>query len=237
MPSKKTVRGKKGSLKKSSEKKIKLVVFDLDGTLIDAYKAVDRSVNHTLESLGCRHVDAKTIKRNVGWGIRHLVRTFVGEERVDKGVQIYRRHHKDALKVDSKLLPGALRLLKYLKKNKYKIAVASNRPQRFSMIVSRHLDIAKYFDFVLCGDKAKRPKPYPDVLKAILRKFSLKKSEALFVGDMALDVECGNRAGVKAVAIMGGSSNRTEIKEQKPLRIISNIYQIAGIVEELNDGK
>src|SRR5580704_4349660 len=96
---------------------IKLVIFDLDGTLVNAYPAVSRSVNHTLSSLGFAPRSHAEIKRSVGGGDRKLMGHFVGEKLAPRALAIYRPHHVQALKVKGavKLLPGALGVLKFLK--------------------------------------------------------------------------------------------------------------------------
>src|SRR3989338_3985406 len=120
---------------------IRLVIFDLDGTLVNAYKAVYESINFAMKSKGFPKVSADTVRRSVGWGDRHLITKFVGPEMARAVLNIYRWHHQTSLKSGTTLLPGALRLLRNLKKSKYKIAVASNRPTRFSLIILKHLKI------------------------------------------------------------------------------------------------
>ena len=219
------------------QNKVKLAIFDLDGTLINAYPAVYRSINYTMKQISLSPLDHETIKKTVGWGDRHLLRSFVGDERIEEFLAIYRRHHKDSLKSGSKLLPGAKRLLTFLKKHKYKIAVASNRPTKFSRIVMKHLKIDSYFDYVLCGDKAKRPKPFPDILKQILAKFHLKPKEALYVGDMTIDIQTGKGAKVKTIAVATGSSSKRELAGMNPDYIIDNVFEVAGILKSLNGQK
>ena len=124
---------------------IRLVIFDLDGTLINAYQAVYQSINFAMKKMGFPKVSAPTIRRSVGWGDRHLIEKFVGKENLENVLAVYRRHHRYSLKHGTALLPGALKLLRQLKKNKYKMAVASNRPTRFSLIILRQLEIKKYF--------------------------------------------------------------------------------------------
>jgi len=213
---------------------IKLVIFDLDGTLVDAYKAVANSLNYTLTQLDCPLIDDDIIKRTVGWGDRHLIGTFVAREDIDKALSIFRQHHARALKKGTTMLPGARKLLNDFKAKKYALAVASNRPTRFTQIILKHLNMRDLFDYVLCADKVARPKPEADILERILKKFSLTPDEALYVGDMAIDVQTGNRAGIKTVAVMTGSSTRDEIATLKPFRIIDEIAQVAGIVEEVS---
>ncbi len=214
--------------------KIKLVIFDLDGTLIDAYKPVERSINFTLRKFGFSPISAEQIKRTVGWGDRHLLQRFVGEENIDKVLNVYRRHHQTSLKKGSKTLPGVKKVLNYLKKEKYKTAVASNRPTKFSHIVMRHLGLKEHFHYVLCGDRVHRPKPYPDILKTILMKFDAHPSESLYVGDMTIDVQTGQRAAVKTVAVTTGSSTRKELQELNPLTVIDDIRELIDILQDLN---
>ena len=214
--------------------KVRLVIFDLDGTLINAYPAVERSINYVLKKAGCDPVDTETIKRTVGWGDRHLVETFTGPEKINKAIVLYRRHHKKALEKDTTLLPGAKRLLQILKKNGYKLAIASNRPAVYTNIVLEYLDIKKYFDRVLCGDKSARPKPHPDIILELLEKFGLKKSESLYVGDMTIDMQTGKRAGVKTVIVTTGSSTREDILKLKPFKVISNVYEVNDVLEKIN---
>lgn len=218
-------------------RKIELIIFDLDGTLIDAYRAVEQSLNYTMTRLGFPTLDAETIKRTVGWGDRHLVEKFSGKDRIAKAIVIYRRHHKDSLRKGTKLLPGARRILNYLKRRHYRLAVASNRPLRYSRIVLDILDIRKYFDYILCGDKIERPKPHPDILKLILKKFSLMPQQALYVGDMVIDIEAGKRAGIKTVAVLTGSSRKDEIVSCHPYKVVSQVYDVLKILAHLNNGR
>ena len=213
---------------------LKLVIFDLDGTLVDAYKAVAGSLNYTLRELDLAPVDDDTIKRTVGWGDRHLVGTFVPRKDVDKAVSIFRRHHSRALKEGTSFLPGARLLIVDLKAKGFLLAVASNRPARFTQIILKHLGARDLFDHVLCGDKVASPKPAPDILEAILKKFSLSPGQALYVGDMAIDVEAGKRAGIRTVAVTTGSNTRKEVARLRPYKTVDHLAGVALIVEKLS---
>jgi phosphoglycolate phosphatase len=214
---------------------IKLVIFDLDGTLVNAYPAVSQSVNYTLKALGFAprsHVD---IKRSVGGGDRKLMIHFVGEKLGARALAIYRPHHIKALKAKGavKLLPGAGAILKFLENKGYKLAIASNRPTKFTRIILKTLGLLKSFDVVLCADKAARPKPYPDMLWAITKGLKLKKSEVLYVGDMTIDVNCGHKAGIRVVAVGTGSSLMKELKDLKPWAFIVKMIELKKIMEAL----
>ncbi|MBF0511786.1 MAG: HAD family hydrolase [Candidatus Omnitrophica bacterium] len=213
---------------------IKAVIFDLDGTLVNAYPAVADSVNNALNALGLKNRSPDEIKRSVGGGDRKLLACFVGEKRADEALRIYRPHHAKALLAFGgvKLEPGALTLLTFLKKKGFKLAIASNRPSRFTRIILQKLGIKLFFDRVRCADQVKRPKPYPDLLWDIARKFRLKESELLYVGDMTIDIACAHKAGVRMVAVATGSSSKKELNRLKPWRIISRIDKLKAIIKE-----
>ncbi|MCU0650614.1 MAG: HAD-IA family hydrolase [Candidatus Omnitrophica bacterium] len=211
-------------------KNISLVVFDLDGTLIDAYPAITKSFNYTMSALKYKTRSPGVIKRAVGFGDRRLLQPFVNENDLDAALKIYRRHHADSLVKYSRLMPGVRALLSGLKKREYMLAVASNRPSRFSNILLKHLDIRKFFDFVLCGDKISRMKPHPQILRIIMARFKVKPGRALFVGDMVIDAVTGRRAGVRTVMVPTGSSSRSEISKEKPLLIIPRVKDLSGLL-------
>ncbi len=207
--------------------KTELVIFDLDGTLIDAYQAVRQSVNYSLTKNGYSAVSHGVIKRKVGWGDRQLISGLVDGKDLESTLKDYRRHHQRALKKYAKLLPGAKRILQRLKREGFQLAVASNRPSLFSRPVLRQLKIAEYFDCVLCADQVRHPKPHPELLRTILKLLSRRRQEAVYVGDMIIDVLAGRRAGIKTVAVTTGSSFLSELSAAKPDFVIRRISQLS----------
>ena len=215
--------------------KIKLIIFDLDGTLVDAYQAVAASINHALSTFGFPGIDDETIKRCVGWGDKHLVSKFVPPEKLDKVLSVYRSHHRSALKSGTKFLPGAKQLLGQLKEEGYKLAIASNRPSRFTHIILKHLDVSSYFTTVVCADQVAAPKPAPDCLEKILKTCRLSPEETLYVGDMTIDVETGKKCGVRTVGVITGSGTEDEIRRSGPQWVIYHIAELQKVLQELAD--
>ena len=212
---------------------IKLVIFDLDGTLVNAYPAVAKSVNYTLKILGFAPRGDAEVKRSVGEGDRQLMVKFVGTSLADKALSIYRPHHAQALRLKGnlRLLPGALGVLKFLKSKRCKLAIASNRPTKFTRIILKILGVLKFFDMVLCADRAVGPKPNPDMLWAIAKRLKVDKSQVLYVGDMTIDVKCAHAAGIRVVAVQTGSSSKKELKDLKPWAFMSKMSQLKSIMK------
>ena len=207
-------------------KDIKLIIFDLDGTLVDAYLAIIKSFNYAMQKMGYPKQAALAIRRAVGWGDENLLRPFVRKADLKSALKIYRQHHKTSLVKYSCLFPRVKKVLIYLKNKGYKLAVASNRPTESSWILIRHLGLRKYFDYVLCADKLRHIKPHPEILNKIMKKLSLKPYQTIYVGDMVIDAQAGRRAGIKTIIVPTGSSTKSEIKKQKPYRIIRGITDL-----------
>lgn len=209
---------------------IKLVIFDLDGTIINAYTAINLSLNFTMQKMGYPRRSALAIRQAVGWGDKNLIRPFVEKKDLSKALTIYRRHHKRALPDKSRLLPGARYLLSGLKRKGFKLAVASNRPTKFSWILIRSLKLDQYFDYVLCADKLKRGKPAPEILNKIISKFRLQKKQVLYVGDMAIDAQAGRAAKLRTIIITTGSSSAREIRKERPYRVIHKLSELSKLL-------
>jgi len=216
-------------------RRIKLVIFDLDGTLVDAYKAVSSSLNYALGYFGFPLLEDQVIKRSVGWGEKALIEKFVPKSEVEKVLSVYRQHHRNALKTGTSFLPGARDLILDLKKDNYKLSIASNRPGRFTHIILKQLAITRQFESIFCGDMVNNPKPSADMLIRTLENLSLKPNEAVYVGDMSLDVETGHNANVRTVAVVTGSCTREELERMKPYAIIEKISDMTKVLLEMNN--
>jgi phosphoglycolate phosphatase len=211
----------------------KIFIFDLDGTLIDAYPAIIKSFNACMRAYGYPSRPASVIKKAVGWGDRKLLEPFVPAGRLPQILACYRKRHAIDLKRHVRWMPFARSLLCYLKKIGAKTAVASNRPTRFTRIIIKHLDAEHLFDKVLCADRLcgssaqgcgrKYYKPHPLILCRVLKALGGRRSEAVYIGDMAIDIQTGKRAGISTVAIATGSSSLRELKRQNPDSLFTDL--------------
>ncbi|MFH0754062.1 MAG: HAD family hydrolase [Candidatus Omnitrophota bacterium] len=209
---------------------IRLVIFDLDGTLVDAFPAITDSINHMMKRLGHPEQSLRKVKRSVGWGVGSLVRTFVPEEKVEEALSIFRGHHDKRLRRPIRLLDGVKTLLPFLKRRGCVLAIASNRPEEFCRIILDVAGIGHYFDFVVCSDMVKRAKPYPDMVRNLLRKARVPARQTMFVGDMTVDVACGRAAGVMTVAVSTGSCSWKELEAENPDWLVRRISLVRALL-------
>ena len=208
-----------------------LFIFDLDGTLVNAYEAIMDSLNFVRKQLDYSDVSLSVVKRSIGQGDILFIKHFFKPKDVEQALSLYRKHHKLALKHSISLMPFAGYLLKQLKKNHKLVAVVSNRPTQFTNIILNHLKIKKYIDFCLCSDKAKRIKPYPEMLLRTLEKFNSPVSSAVYIGDMAIDLVAAKRAHMEGIFVKGGSGILKEAKTYKGVKIVSSLREVLNIYE------
>jgi len=218
-------------LARAIKHKKKLFIFDLDGTLADVYTAIERSLNFTRNILGYSNVSYRVIKRGVGRGDRLFIEAFFEPEDTIRALRIFRKHHKESVMRYSRPMPFAKQLLRKLKERRKYVAIASNRPTVFTNRILRVLDIRKYIDYVLCADKAKRIKPYPDILINIIRRFKVSPEDTVYVGDMAIDLEAARRAKIDGVFVKGGSGVVKEARAYRKAIIVSSIREVLHIYE------
>ncbi|MCP4650456.1 MAG: HAD family hydrolase [PVC group bacterium] len=209
----------------------KLFIFDLDGTLVDAYRAIVNSLNFTRKKLGYDPIDYETAKKNIGHGDRPFVDVFFQKHQQEEAVAIYRKHHKAAVKKDSRLKPYAKKLLYYLKQKKKIVAIATNRPARYTDIIIKALGIKKYFDYVLCADEINSWKPKPKILQEVLRWTGVVKSVAVYAGDMGVDMEAAKRAKMDAIFVVGGSSSLKEVKQYKNKTVVHSLKELYDLIK------
>jgi phosphoglycolate phosphatase len=203
-----------------------LIIFDLDGTLVDAYPAIIASLNFTLKALGLAQKSPREIRKAVGWGDVSLLKPFFSRRDLKRAIRIYRRHHESSLRRSVRLMPYAGQLLACLHANGFKLAIASNRPTRFTCIILKKLKLEKFFDKVLCGDRVRFRKPHPQILNTLVRNFKIAKGNVLYVGDMVLDVQTGRRAGIKTAAVATGSSSWSDLKKARPTYLLRNLKEL-----------
>ena len=191
--------------------RVRGVVFDLDGTLVDSFGAIADSANAARLALGLPPVAFPEITRHVGHGLRHLLGEVVGPELVDRAVPLYREAHARIYLDRTTPLPGALDTVRRLHAGGIRMAVASNKLSAFSRGIVEHLGFGPYLAAVEGPDTAGAVKPDPAMIRRCLAAIGVDASEALYVGDMPLDVESGRRAGVAVVLVATGVAPRREL--------------------------
>ena len=199
------------------------VVFDLDGTLVDAYAAIHESLGVVLAAFGRRPVPHEETRRMVGHGLEALVGKAVGVENVAEGVRLFRERYERVGLEATRLLPGAELVTRSLFERGIGLAIASNKPAGFTRPLLEALGLAGRFGFVAGPDDGFPPKPAPNMVFMALGALDVPARDAVFVGDMPIDVATARAAQVPVIALPTGSATREELLACSPDAIVENL--------------
>jgi phosphoglycolate phosphatase len=202
------------------------VLFDFDGTLIDSYPAITASVNHVRALHGLAPLTEAEVRPYVGRGPALLLADTVGRGDSAANVSAYRAHHPTVYISGSRLLPGAAEALAALHGRGYRLGLCSNKPVAFSRALLAHFGLAGFLDVVLGPEDVARPKPAPDMLVAALQRLGLSAAQALYVGDMVVDIDTGRAAHVRVWVVATGSDEPDTLDKAGPERRLRDLHEL-----------
>jgi phosphoglycolate phosphatase len=210
-------------------KPIGLLIFDLDGTLVNTIEDIAASVNHTLVSLGHGPIALDSVRQYVGDGVETLMtRALAGKEgRIDEAVNIYKEHHRRNLVVRSALYPSVRETLEHFQS--LPMAVISNKTTEFVGPLLDRLDIRRYFKRVIGADSGLPLKPAPDAVQAIMAEFKTPKERTLIVGDGTADVHAGKAAGIMTCSVTYGFRSEEELRKAGPDYLIRDMSELKNL--------
>lgn len=209
--------------------KIRGIVFDLDGTLIDSYEAITESLNHAMARAGLAALPEARVKEMVGMGLETLIARAMGEARVEAGVRDFRARYAEICEARTRLLPGVGSTVETLRSRGYAMSVATNKPAYFATRLLEALGVASCFLVVLGPDMVENKKPHPEMVHRAMERMGTDAASTLYVGDMEIDIQTARAAGVSAVVLPTGSRTETELSSHRPdllLRSFENLLEL-----------
>lgn len=185
---------------------LSLIIFDLDGTLVDSSADICGALNYALTPYGLSEVSIEETISLVGEGATALVGKVIRQKApgldlpvvMKRFLEHYSAHMTDA----SAPYPGVVEALERL--SSFRKAVVSNKLEAFSIQLLQSLGLLKYFNYVSGGDTSSEKKPSPIPIIEVLSRFDALPRDALFVGDSIYDMRAAKAAGLRAVAVLYG---------------------------------
>lgn len=205
-----------------------LVVFDLDGTLIDSRVDIAASVNHALMQLGLHSLTTEEVASFIGKGIKNLLMESLGEhtkKHFKRALKIFREHYLNHCLDRTNLYPRVKEVLHEIPVRKK--AVVTNKPQLFTESIMKGLGIDQFFDCVLSGDRVPNKKPAPDPLLLLMDFFNIPSPQVMMIGDSPLDIEMGKAAGAWTCAVSYGYGHVEALESFGADFSVSSFAQIA----------
>jgi len=212
-------------------KPVELIIFDLDGTLVNTLEDIAASVNHTLVRLGHAALPVDTVRQFVGDGIETLMARALGTrtEQLAEAVKIYKEHHGQNLVVRSTLYPSVQETLEQFKAAN--LAVLSNKTMKFIDPLLNGLGIGHYFNQVIGADSGLLLKPAPDAVHTLMRECGATQERTVIVGDGTTDILAGKAAGIITCAVTYGFRSENELRSVGPDHVVHDLSELKGLFE------
>lgn len=210
---------------------VDLLIFDLDGTLIESKWDIAASVNLTLAELGLPERPLEEIFGFVGDGVKKLLRQAVGEnnpDRFDEALRVFRGHYLTHCLDRTRFYPGIEGALQHFGRTSK--AVATNKSIEFTNVILQGLG-AQHFQFVVGGDNGFGLKPEPGMLLHIMERLQAAPDRTVLVGDSTNDINGGHNAGIRVCAVGYGMGNRERMTACRPDWFIERPEQLMEIFE------
>jgi phosphoglycolate phosphatase len=209
-----------------------LLVFDLDGTLVDSQRDLTDAVNATRVWMGLSPLPTATVSKYVGNGAPVLVQRALpdaGEEDWSKGLQYFLDYYREHMLDTTRLYPGVREALDQLQAAGVPLAVLTNKPVRFSIKMIEGLGLDLHFFRIYGGNSFPEKKPDPTGLNALIAEAGVDPVRTVMVGDSAVDVQTARNAGVRACGVRWGFQPETFVASP-PDFLIDDMRELVAVV-------
>lgn len=218
----------------------KLIIFDLDGTLIDSVPDLADSVNHTLKAINQDTFKEDIIRGWVGNGAQTLVkRALSGNTVIDpnidnglfeKSLKIFLDFYSKNVCIRTVAYEGVKETLHFLKKQGYILTIATNKPFDFVAPILKALDIDDLFEFYIGGDSLNKKKPDPYPLLYVCEKLNCKIEDSIMIGDSKNDILAAKSANMDSIGVTYGYNYGEDISTYEPNFVVEKFSKIEDIL-------
>lgn len=218
----------------------KLILFDLDGTLVDSARDLALAVNHMLQRIGRETFDSEVIRSWVGNGAQTLVkRGLSGSSEIDENIEhelfeealdIFLDFYANNLCVETISYPNVVGTLKNLKNQGYRLALVTNKPYDFIAPLLEGLEMNGLFELCLGGDSLEKKKPHPMPLLHVCERLGVDASECVMVGDSKNDILAAKAAKMHSIGVTYGYNYNEPISVYQPEHVVEEFSAIAQLL-------
>lgn len=218
--------------------KPKMVLIDVDGTLVDSVPDLAYCVDEMLKAVELSPHGEDEVRHWVGNGVERLVRrALIGQldgepdqALFEKAYPIFLELYKDNTSKRSALYPGVKQGLDYLKAAGYSLGCVTNKAEAFTLPLLKDLGIFDYFESVVSGDTLEKKKPDPLPLLYSAELHGVSADESLMLGDSISDVKAARAAGFQIICMSYGYNHGVDIHEAEPDAVIDSMAELKNLI-------
>lgn len=209
-----------------------ILLFDLDGTVIDSTEAILESFFVACKQNGCNKPTQEEIKSLIGYPLDVMfAQTGVRQDKVWDCVHVYKEHYRVISKKKTFLLPHAKEAIE-LAASFARLGVVTTKTAKYSKELLGHFGVMHFFEVLIGREDVKNPKPNPEpILRALEAMHVTAKKSVYMIGDTQLDLECAKSAGVHAVAVLSGYGTKEELKRYG-FPVVQNVYEAVTFLQQ-----
>ncbi|MBK1695480.1 phosphoglycolate phosphatase [Chromatium weissei] len=216
----------------------KMVLCDLDGTLVDSVPDLTFCVDAMMEQLGRPPCGEAAVRTWVGNGVERLVRRALtgrldgepDEADYAAAYPIFVALYAANTSTRSMLYPGVSEGLEFLRNAGYPLGCVTNKAAQFTEPLLQQMGIENYFELVISGDSLPRKKPDPMPLLHAARHFGVAPTDALMIGDSGTDVKAARAAGFRIICMRYGYNHGVDIREAQPDAVIDSLDELRELI-------
>lgn len=208
---------------------IDTIIFDLDGTLVDASPDIANATNFVLHYLGREELPLATIAGYIGGGAEVLWRRVLADDAdalMSTALPMFMKRYNEFYCEETSLYPGVLDVLNELKKAEKKMGIATQKVESITFGIMDKLHIRSYFQAVIGPESVEKRKPHPESLLKILDQLGSQAAKALMIGDTPADIQAGKAAGIFSIAVSYGYGRKEELLVTQPDFMIDRIVDL-----------
>ena len=217
-----------GYVKENMGNNLKLLIIDLDGTLVDSKDDITESLNLTLASFGYDLIDIALVAQHVGTGIRPIIDSIVPKDQITKFLEDFEQIYIQNIAKHTLLFPGWVEVLSQTP-DVCKI-ILSNKMQKFCDPLINQLNLQSYFSGIYGREAFNNIKPSPVPFREILKIHSFKPENTLAIGDMPSDIEGAKSAKINTCAALFGYGHEKDLLNLDPDYVINSPLELLNIV-------